>query len=112
MVQRCTKKKLLRADHVSDFRPGIDRVERHKDGRCFVVDGHGHYAPQQVQSDVMTPEIAANLRGLGDRQRGVMHQFVMQTPFLSEEGRIERLQVLREGMKFQFVVVASYPAQG
>jgi hypothetical protein len=87
-------KKLLPANAISDFRPGVDRVERRGD-KTFVVDGQGQYAPREVQSDRMTPEVEANMRKLTPTQREMAIRQTATTPYLSEEGRKERLRFLR-----------------
>jgi len=90
-------KRLLRPDQLSDFRPGIDRVERRGD-RTFVVDSLGERAPVEVQSDVVIPEIETRLRAQRTqpalRNRAI--QAIRQTPFLSPEGKAERLRILEE----------------
>jgi hypothetical protein len=87
-------KKLLPANAISDFRPGVDRVERRGD-KTFVVDGQGQYAPREVQSDRMTPEVEASMRKLTPAQREMAIRQTATTPYLSEEGRKERLRFLR-----------------
>ena len=82
--------KLLAAKNIADFRPGIDRVERRGD-RTFVVSGAEEYAPVEVRSDVMPADFAERLRAMSPDVRAKMLEATRTTPFLSPEGRAERL---------------------
>ena len=82
-------------EQLSDFDPHTDRVIR-RGKRCFVVDTGGHRADVEVQSDIMTAEIAANLWALNPTQRLRMATAIRNTPLLSAEGKSERLKVLEE----------------
>jgi hypothetical protein len=86
-------KKLLSADRISDFQPGIDTVIR-KGKQCFIHHIKGEYADEEVKSDLITPEIIANLQKLSPEQKIKMIEAVRKTPYLSSEGRRERLQAL------------------
>jgi len=96
------KKKLLDAGAISDFRPGTDIVIRDERGRCFVHDTQGFYADQEVKSDVLTDEWRENLETTWKTRpdwRIRMILATVHTPFLSEEGRAERLAAIREFSK-------------
>jgi hypothetical protein len=92
MARRRKKTKLYARD-ILDFRPGFDRVER-VDGIAYLVDGEGIYAPVPVDGDVMDDAVKANLERLSDREAAFMFEVVRDSPFLSPEGRAERLRVL------------------
>ncbi|MFH1484896.1 MAG: hypothetical protein ABIH46_02400 [Chloroflexota bacterium] len=64
-----------------------------------MVDTSGHKADIEVQSDVITPEIEANMRRLSGLQRVRMATVTRNTPLLSEEGRHARLAILEERQK-------------
>lgn len=95
----------LQAQHILDFRPGIDRVERDENGKAWVVDGQGLYAPVEVWGDRIPPDYAANLGRLSDQERWGLYRATALTPYLSDEGKAERLVVLRPLIKFRFDVV-------
>lgn len=92
------QKKLLRPNQISDFRPGIDKVERRGD-RTFVVDTQGQRAPVEVEHDALTPEIEANIRKLPKERIAEYRAQTARTPFLSAEGKAERLKIFDEVMK-------------
>ena len=81
------------ARNVLDFRPGADAVVR-ADGRTFVVDRGGLYAPLEVDPDATPPGFVENVRALGPARAARMFEIVRMTPFLSPEGRRERLEAL------------------
>jgi hypothetical protein len=93
--QRRQSKSMVSADKISDFQTGRDRVERRGDG-TYVVDTTGQYAPVRVQSDVMTPEAADRIRNLPADKRAMARETTARTPYLSPEGRAERLAVFDE----------------
>lgn len=87
---------LMEASQVSDFRIGIDKVVRRGD-RCFISAREGttaNYAEMEVRSDVLTDAHRANFAKLTPEQRVHMANVVRNTPFLSDEGRAERLALL------------------
>ncbi|MFH1110977.1 MAG: hypothetical protein V1790_17530 [Planctomycetota bacterium] len=86
-------KKLMRADQISDFEVGRDEVVREGD-RAFVVDTRGERARTEVQSDVLTPQWHENLAKLTPQQRIKMAEATRQSPYLSKEGKAERLALL------------------
>ena len=85
----------ITAQGISDFRQGIDRVERRGDS-AYVVDTEGQRAPVKVSGDVLGPEQAANLRKLNGAQLDRMAVEVESTPYLSAEGKKERLDFIRQ----------------
>src|SRR3990167_5561617 len=91
MISRPTG--LLSARNISDFEVGRDQVVRRGD-QTFVIDTTGLRAETEVASDVMTPEFEANIAKLRPEQRVRMTQEVRSSPYLSEEGRAERLAIL------------------
>jgi hypothetical protein len=91
------KRRLLPLEAISDFRLGIDRVDR-RDGRLFVVDGQGYLADVEVQNGE-TPEAletfgenVAKMTRAGDLS--AWGQRVRFTSLLSRDGKLERLAVL------------------
>lgn len=88
-------RKLLPAQSIADFEVGRDKVERRGD-RTFIVDVRGEHAPIEVQSDAITDEVRANLAKLRPDQLTRMEQETRQTPYLSEEGRQERLAAIAD----------------
>ncbi len=88
------KGKLLTPQQISDFRPGTDRVERRGD-KTYVVSGD-EYAPVQVQHDALTPETEANLRKLPPERLEEFRSQTKETPYLSPEGKAERLKIFDE----------------
>jgi hypothetical protein len=89
------KRKLLSVGALSDFEIGRDKVIR--DGnRTFVVDTQGAKKRVQVVSDVCTPEIEASMRKLPRERLREFRQLTLQTPYLSSEGKAERLRVFDE----------------
>ncbi len=101
-------KALLPAEAISDFRPGTDKVVRRGD-RCFVVDTDGLWADVEIQSDVLKPEYEANIDKLSPEQRRRMIEAVVRSPYLSDEGRFERLAALKA---FRFEVVGMEQPRG
>ncbi len=91
-------RKLMTAGSVSDFEAGRDKVVREGD-RTFIVDTRGERAKMEVQSDVFNEENKANLSKLNPSQLDRMKQEVQRTPYLSDEGKSERLDYIR---KMQF----------
>ncbi len=81
------------ARNVLDFRPSADKVER-REGKTFVVDTEQLYAPLEVQSDAMPVDFVERVRALGPERAAKMFEAIRTTPFLSDEGRRERLAAL------------------
>jgi hypothetical protein len=90
-------KKLLGAQQIGDFEQGRDKVVRQGD-RTFVVDTKGEHANIEVVSDVMTPENEANIRKLPVGKLAEYRQQTADTPYLSPEGKAERLRIFDEVM--------------
>ena len=88
-------RKLMSPQQISDFRPGIDKVVR-RNGKTF-IEGKD-YAPQQVVSDAITPAVEANLRKLPQNKLAQYRQETANSPYLSPEGRAERLAILDDMM--------------
>jgi N12 class adenine-specific DNA methylase len=88
-------KNLLEANAVADFQPGSDVVIR-KGDQTFVHDTKGLHADIEVASDVLTPEYEANLHKLTPAQRTMAINATKTTPYLSKEGRAERLDILQK----------------
>ena len=86
-------RRLLTPGQISDFDPSTDIVVR-ESNRTFVVDKSGQRAKVEVQSDVITPEIVENLKKLTPEQKVKMAEAIKLTPYLSTEGKVERLAVL------------------
>lgn len=105
-VRRKTKTGPITAQGISDFRFGIDRVER-RGGKAYVVDGEGCYAPVEVVGDTLPPEWEANIAKLTELQAATMFEAVRLSPYLSHEGKWERmLTLLNSGrVKLKFTVV-------
>lgn len=91
--------------HINDFRPGIDRVERDAEGRAWVVDGQGHYAPIEVYGDRVPEGYKALLEAMTAKQRAFLYDVIRLTPYLSEEGKQERLALLRPLLRWSFEIV-------
>jgi hypothetical protein len=89
------KRRLLSPQQISDFRPGIDRVDR-INGKTFVTDTEGQRAAVEVRSDVLTPEVKANLLRLPRSRIAECRHITAACPYLSREGRAERLAVFDE----------------
>ena len=87
-------KRLLTPQQISDFRVGIDKVVR-EGNKTFVIDTEGVRKKVEVQSDVMTSEFAENVSRLNPEQKAKMIEQVETTPYLSDEGRAERLDILK-----------------
>ena len=88
---------LMDASQVSDFRIGIDKVVRRGD-RCFIAAREGataQYAKMEVRSDVLTDKHRENFAKLTREQKMHMRNAVQHSPFLSDEGRAERLALLQ-----------------
>lgn len=92
---RRRRRKLLRADQISDFQVGRDVVVR-EGNRAFVVDTKGEHARQEVSSDVIDDKIRENLRKLNPAQLDRMYDEIRKTPYLSPEGKQERLDFIAE----------------
>jgi hypothetical protein len=93
-----------------DFRPGVDRVER-KGGVGYIVDPEGLYADVKIDGDVMLPDYGSKLAPV---QVVKMMQVVKHTPFLSPEGRKERLHALATRLALtrgELTFVVAYPPQ-
>ncbi len=97
-VKNSTKSKSrLLPEQISDFEVGRDVVVR-KGGKTFVIDTQGLRADTLVASDELTQKTIGNLQKLSGEQRGQAIESIRRTPFLSEEGKRERLDVLRDVM--------------
>jgi 2'-5' RNA ligase len=83
----------LDAQQISDFDPSRDKVIR-RDGRTFVIDTKGERAPTEVKSDLITDQWRVNFDKMTPEQRVKMTQVVRNTPYLSAEGKAERLAIL------------------
>lgn len=96
----------MTAQGISDFRIGIDRVER-REGQTFVVDGEGCYAPLEVVGDEMPPDFIENLTRLSDAQAATMFEAIRLSPFLSPEGKTERMTAMLQSgrVKLRFEIV-------
>lgn len=105
--RQTTGKKHLTPQGILDFRFGIDRVER-RDGKAYVVDGAGLYAPVEVAGDYMTAEFTANIAKLTELQAATMFEAVRLSPYISREGKQERMTALLTSgkVKLGFHVVA------
>lgn len=88
-------KKLTEAWQVSDFQAGTDAVIR-RGNRCFIVSNAGLYKDVEVKSDVLTDEHRANFSKLDPVQRIRMYDAIQRNPYLSDEGRNERLALFPE----------------
>lgn len=88
------RRKKLYATNILDFRPGTDRVER-KGGVGYIVDPEGLYADVKIDGDVMAPDYGSKLTPL---QIVKMMRVVASTPYLSPEGKKERLETLATGL--------------
>jgi len=86
-------RKLLSPQQISDFDIFRDKVIRRGE-KTFVIDTTGQRADIEVVSDVITPEFEVNTKALTFEQRQRMIREVRQTPYLSEQGKEERLTVL------------------
>ncbi|HUU12186.1 MAG TPA: hypothetical protein VM182_00585, partial [Terriglobia bacterium] len=86
-------KTLLSADRISDFQIGRDRVER-RGAKTFVVDTSGEHAPIEVKHDAMEQAHIENLKKLNPAQLDRMEGEIRGTPYLSREGKTERLDVI------------------
>lgn len=100
---RATRKRLPLAEHFNDFRPRLDLVVRFR-GRHFAVSADGTYAAVEVLEypvSVFTDGLALSL--LKDpAAANRMFQAVQRSPFLSAEGRRERLDALLATGKVTF----------
>lgn len=98
------------ARNVLDFRPNADAVER-RDGKTFVVDTEGLYAPLEVQSDAMPADFVERVRALGPERAAKMFEAIRTTPFLSVEGKRERLTALLAAgvVTISFTVETEHP---
>jgi hypothetical protein len=103
-------KQLPSVNSISDFDVSKDKVVR-EGNRTFVVDTSGIRAKVEVQSDVITPEVIANINKLTPEQKLKMIQEVRNTYQLSPEGKKERLAELSKGQA-QFTVVNQIGAIG
>lgn len=96
-MTRRRKGKLLPPENISDFRLGIDRLER-REGRLYVVDGQGLLADLEVKDRETTEALerfrqnVAKMTTAGDLS--ACGQRVRFTALLSREGKVERLEVL------------------
>ncbi len=99
------RRRKLFAHGVLDFRPGIDRVVR-RGKKAFVVDSQGLYEDREVDGDVMDAQFIEHAKTLTREQAGVLFTVIQSTPFLSPEGRSERLEALIQSktVKLTFTV--------
>jgi hypothetical protein len=95
------KRGKLSAQGINDFRFGIDRVERQGD-KAFVVDPDGLYAPVEVDGDFIPPSFADRISDLSPAQATAMFEAIRLTPFLSREGKEERMRILLQSGKVRF----------
>ena len=104
------KKGKLSAQGINDFRIGIDRVER-RDGKAFVVDGRGFYAPVEFEGDIMPPNFIENLAILSDAHAATMFEAIRLSPYLSHEGKSERMTALLQSgrVRLRFEIVTEKP---
>lgn len=101
---RATQKRLPLAEHFNDFRPRLDLVVRFF-GRHFAVSADGTYAAVEVLEypvSVFTDGIALSLLKAPEAANR-MFQAVRRSPFLSADGRRERLDALLATGKVTFV---------
>ncbi len=100
------------ARNVLDFRPSADKVER-REGKTFVVDTEQLYAPLEVQSDAMPADFVDRVRALAPERAAKMFDAIRTTPFLSAEGRRERLTALLVGgvVTIAFTVETEHPCE-
>ena len=87
-------KKLLTPQQIADFDVSSDKVVRRGE-KTFVIDTTGQRADIEVASDIITPEFEANITRLTHDQRAKMFGLIRSTPYLSDEGRIERLGLIK-----------------
>ena len=87
-------KQLLFAQQYSDFRIGIDYVERFYD-KAFIIDGFGLYAAVEVKGDFLNAEVLANINKLSQLELVNMEKAIRGTPYLSGMGKGERLEVIQ-----------------
>lgn len=86
------------AHHVLDFRPGIDVVIR-RDGQGYLHDTSGLYEDMPVKNDVISDYIRSNIDKLTPQQAAGMYESTRTTPFLSPEGKLERMNYMMESGK-------------
>lgn len=91
MIRR-KQRTLHPAVSISDLVSGRDEIVRIR-GHCYVKDTWGSYAPKQVQSDVLTEEAAERFRRMTPELQRLFVRHVLYTPFLSVEGKQERLEL-------------------
>jgi len=88
-------RKLLPAKSISDFDLKSDIVVRRGE-RTFIVDQKGIRADVEVQSDVISADVKRNLANLTPEQQVKMAEEIRRTPYLSAEGKTERLTAIAE----------------
>lgn len=94
-------RKLPRPEEIADFHPVSDRVER-RNGKLYVVDITGMRAPVEVRDEETSGllQFKENAAKLATAAEINDHFFrIRATPFLSDEGRKERLEILRARWK-------------
>jgi hypothetical protein len=96
MAPKAHKHTLLSARGISDFRIGVDKYIR-RGKKCFVIDTEGIFGDTEVECDFITPEIEANIAKLTPEQRQFMIAAVRSSPFVTDEGKRERLELLAKG---------------
>lgn len=93
---RTRKPRLLPVEAIADRQPS-DRLER-RDGRLYLVDGNGYFAPVEVRDEETEgwPAFQANTRKML-RAEEINRAFraVALTGSLTDEGRAVRLNALR-----------------
>ena len=95
-MPRRRRQRLLPVESISDRQPN-DRVER-RDGRLYVVDTNGFFAPVEVRDDETAgwPTFQANTqKTFRAEELNRAFRAVALTSVLTEEGREMRLNALR-----------------
>ena len=88
----------MKAEQISDFQVGKHKVIRRGD-KAFVVDPSGEYADLEVENDVITQQWRDNIAKLTDKVLPGAIATTEQYPYLSDEGRRERLDLLRDELQ-------------
>ena len=95
----------LTACQINDFRPGVDRVIRDPQGRAWVTDDQGCYAPIEVAGDKPPPGYSDTLKSLTQEKLWRIYWSILATPYLSEQGKEERLELIRPLLSFTVEVL-------
>ncbi|MCX5671416.1 MAG: hypothetical protein NTU94_08880 [Planctomycetota bacterium] len=64
--------------------------------QAYVVDAEGQRAPVRIEGDFITPETEVNLRKLNPAQLDRMQSEIERTPYLSPEGKQERIALIEK----------------